>query len=157
MNDAWKFNSAGQIVFGNGAIQRLPALIRRLGAKRVAVITDPGIQRAGLLRRVEEVLRSGDFNPQVYAQAMSEPDMASVLKCRDEIGTTKPDLLIALGGGSTIDLAKIIAVLLTHGGHPSDYYGENKIPGKVMPIIAIPTTAGTGSEVSPVPSSPTTS
>lgn len=150
MNDAWKFNSAGQIVFGNGAIQRLPALIRRLGAKRVAVITDPGIERAGLLRRIEEVLHSGDFNPQVYAQAMPEPDMASVLKCRDELRAAKPDLLIALGGGSSIDLAKIIAVLLTHGGHPSDYYGENKVPGKVMPIIAIPTTAGTGSEVSPV-------
>ena len=150
MNDAWKFNSAGQIVFGNGAIQRLPALIHRLGAKRVAVITDPGIEKAGLLRRIEEVLRAGNFNPQVYAQAMPEPDMASVMKCRDELGATRPDLLIAVGGGSSIDLAKIIAVLLTHGGHPSDYYGENKVPGKVMPIIAIPTTAGTGSEVSPV-------
>ncbi len=150
MNDAWKFNSAGQIVFGNGAIQRLPALIHRLGAKRVAVITDPGIEKAGLLRRIEEVLHAGNFNPQVYAQAMPEPDMASVLKCRDELSATQPDLLIAVGGGSSIDLAKIIAVLLTHGGHPSDYYGENKVPGKVMPIIAIPTTAGTGSEVSPV-------
>ena len=150
MNDAWKFNSAGQIVFGNGAIQRLPALIHRLGAKRVAVITDPGIEKAGLLRRIEGVLHAGNFNPQVYAQAMPEPDMASVLKCRDELSATQPDLLIAVGGGSSIDLAKIIAVLLTHGGHPSDYYGENKVPGKVMPIIAIPTTAGTGSEVSPV-------
>src|SRR5439155_705892 len=83
-------------------------------------------------------------------QAMPEPDMASVLACRDELAATKPDLLVALGGGSSIDLAKMIAVLLTHGGHPSDYYGENKVPGKVMPIIAIPTTAGTGSEVSPV-------
>ena len=150
MNDAWKFNSAGQIVFGNGAIQRLPALIHRLGAKRVAVITDPGIEKAGLLRRIEEVLHAGNFNPQVYAQAMPEPDMASVMKCRDELGATRPDLLIAVGGGSSIDLAKIIAVLLTHGGHPSDYYGENKVPGMVIPIIAIPTTAGTGSEVSPV-------
>jgi alcohol dehydrogenase len=150
MIDAWKFNSAGQIVFGSGAIRRLPALVRRLGAKRVAVITDPGIAKAGLLRRIEQVLQADDINPTVYAQAMPEPDMASVLACRDELATAKPDLLVALGGGSSIDLAKIIAVLLTHGGHPSDYYGENKVPGKVMPIIAIPTTAGTGSEVSPV-------
>src|SRR5207237_9526032 len=69
---------------------------------------------------------------------------------RDELRSARPDLLVALGGGSSIDLAKIIAVLLTHGGHPSDYYGANKVPGKVMPINAIPTTAGTGSEVSPV-------
>ena len=150
MIDAWKFNSAGQIVFGNGAIRRLPALVRRFGAKRVAVITDPGIAKAGLLRRIEKVLQADDINPTVYAQAMPEPDMASVLACRDELATSRPDLLVALGGGSSIDLAKIIAVLLTHGGHPSDYYGENKVPGKVMPIIAIPTTAGTGSEVSPV-------
>ena len=150
MIDAWKFNSAGQIVFGSGAIRRLPALVRRLGAKRVAVITDPGIAKAGLLRRIEQVLQADDINPKPYAQAMPEPDMASVLACRDELASSKPDLLVALGGGSSIDLAKIIAVLLTHGGHPSDYYGENKVPGKVMPIIAIPTTAGTGSEVSPV-------
>lgn len=150
MNDTWKFNSAGQIIFGNGAIRRLPALIHRLGGKRVAVITDPGIEKAGLLSRIEDVLHPGKFNPQVYAKAMPEPDMASVLKCRDELSATQPDLLIAVGGGSSIDLAKIIAMLLTHGGHPSDYYGENKVPGKVMPIIAIPTTAGTGSEVSPV-------
>jgi len=150
MIDAWKFNSAGQIVFGSGAIRRLPALVRRFGAKRVAVITDPGIAKAGLLRRIEQVLQAEDINPTVYAQAMPEPDMASVLACRDELATANPDLLVALGGGSSIDLAKIIAVLLTHGGHPSDYYGENKVPGKVMTIIAIPTTAGTGSEVSPV-------
>jgi len=150
MIDAWKFNSAGQIVFGSGAIRRLPALVRRFGAKRVAVITDPGIAKAGLLRTIEQVLQANDINPEVYAQAMPEPDMASVLACRDELARSRPDLLVALGGGSSIDLAKIIAVLLTHGGHPSDYYGENKVPGKVMPIIAIPTTAGTGSEVSPV-------
>ena len=150
MIDAWKFNSAGQIVFGSGAIRRLPELVRRFGAKRVAVITDPGVAKAGLLRRIEKVLQADDINPTVYAQAMPEPDMASVLACRDELATSRPDLLVALGGGSSIDLAKIIAVLLTHGGHPSDYYGENKVPGKVMTIIAIPTTAGTGSEVSPV-------
>src|SRR6185295_6080958 len=62
----------------------------------------------------------------------------------------RPDLIVALGGGSCIDLAKIVAAWLTHGGQVADYYGENKLPGPVMPIIAIPTTAGTGSEVSPV-------
>lgn len=150
MHDAWKFNSAGQIVFGNGAIQRLPALVRRLGGKRVAVLTDPGIEAAGLLHKVEDVLKAGGFEAHVYAQAMPEPDLASVGRCREQLGDAKPDLVVALGGGSSIDLAKIVAVLLTHGGQPSDYYGENKVPGKVMPIIAIPTTAGTGSEVSPV-------
>src|SRR4029078_1342277 len=87
MIDAWKFNSAGQIVFGSGAIRRLPALVRRLGAKRVAVITDPVIATAGLLRRIEQVLQADDINPKPYAQAMPEPDMASVLACRDELAS----------------------------------------------------------------------
>ena len=70
MNDAWKFNSAGQIVFGNGAIRHLPAPIYSLGSKRVAVITDPDIEKAGLLRKIEEVLHLGDFNSQVCAQTI---------------------------------------------------------------------------------------
>jgi alcohol dehydrogenase class IV len=150
MQDAWKFNSAGQIIFGNGAIARIPALISRFGAQRVAILTDPGVERAGLLSKVEAVLRAAGCRPQVYADAMPEPDMASVLACCAQLRGAAPDLLIALGGGSSIDLAKIVGLLLSHGGHPSDYYGENKVPGKIMPIIAIPTTAGTGSEVSPV-------
>jgi alcohol dehydrogenase class IV len=150
MQDAWKFNSAGQIVFGSGAIARIPALIRRFGAQRVAILTDPGVDRAGLLAKVEAVLHVAGCKPQVYADAMPEPDMASVLACCAQLRGATPDLLIALGGGSSIDLAKIVGLLLSHGGHPSDYYGENKVPGKIMPIIAIPTTAGTGSEVSPV-------
>lgn len=150
MRDIWQFNSAGQIVFGNGAIRRVPALVRKFGAGNVAVITDPGLAKAGLLARLEQVLAEAQIQPLVYSQAVPEPTMESVLACRDRLEPLRPDLLIALGGGSCIDLAKITAVLLTHGGHPSDYYGENKVPGKTIPIIAIPTTAGTGSEVSPV-------
>ncbi|WP_224000242.1 MULTISPECIES: iron-containing alcohol dehydrogenase family protein [Cupriavidus] len=146
----WKFNSAGQIVFGAGAIARLPVLVQRLGGTRVALVTDPGLEAAGLLGRVVDVLKTRGIAPQVFAQALPEPDMASVRRCRDALADTRPDLLIALGGGSCIDLAKIVATWLTHGGQVADYYGENKLPGPVMPIIAIPTTAGTGSEVSPV-------
>src|SRR5690606_20101181 len=61
-----------------------------------------------------------------------------------------PDLVIGVGGGSCLDMAKCVALLLTHGGRPDDYYGELKVPGPVLPLIAIPTTAGTGSEVTPV-------
>ncbi len=150
MHDAWMFNSAGQIVFGNGALRRLPQLIRRLGAQRVAVLTDPGVAQAGVLRRVEQVLAEAGMHAFVYAEAMPEPDIASVWRCVDRVGATKPELLVGLGGGSSMDLAKIVGLLLTHGGDIASYYGENKVPGRIMPVIAIPTTAGTGSEVSPV-------
>jgi alcohol dehydrogenase class IV len=72
--------------------------------------------------------------------------MASARAARD----FAPDLVIGVGGGSCLDMAKCVAVLLTHGGTPQDYYGEFKVPGAVMPLIAVPTTAGTGSEVTPV-------
>ena len=61
-----------------------------------------------------------------------------------------PDLVIGIGGGSCLDMAKCAALLLAHGGRPQDYYGEFKVPGPVLPLIAVPTTAGTGSEVTPV-------
>jgi alcohol dehydrogenase class IV len=148
--ELWTFHSAGEVIFGHGAIGRLPSLVRRIGARRVALITDPGIEAAGVLAPVLAVLRAAGIEPLLYAQAMAEPDLASVRRCRDALADARPELLIALGGGSSIDLAKIVAAWLTHGGRIADYYGENKLPGPVLPIIAIPTTAGTGSEVSPV-------
>lgn len=150
MQAVWKFNSAGQIVFGNGAVRRLPEIIGRFGARRVALLTDPGVAEAGLLRTVEDVLGNAGIVPTVYAEAMPEPDLASVWRCVERLKSARPEVLIGLGGGSSMDLAKITALLLTHGGELASYYGENKLPGPVMPVIAIPTTAGTGSEVSPV-------
>ncbi|MDX1726121.1 MAG: iron-containing alcohol dehydrogenase [Pseudomonas sp.] len=146
----WSFNSAQEVLFGVGAIARIPTLLRRFNASRVALLSDPGVARAGVLASVEKVMLDAGITLFVYAEAMPEPDMASVLRCEAAVRAAQPDLLIAVGGGSSMDLAKIIALLLTHGGHPSDYYGENQVPGPVMPVIAIPTTAGTGSEVSPV-------
>jgi alcohol dehydrogenase class IV len=150
MHKIWKFHAAGSILFGNGSVEHLPKLIQKFQAKRLCIITDPGIVQAGLLERVSQVLAQTDVTPFVYDQAMPEPTMESVLKCYSQLESYDPDLIIALGGGSSIDLAKMSSLLLTYGGHPSNYFGENKVPGKIRPIIAIPTTAGTGSEVSPI-------
>ncbi|MDM5201121.1 hydroxyacid-oxoacid transhydrogenase [Fictibacillus enclensis] len=146
----WKFHSASSILFGNGAIHQLPNLIERFKPKRIVLITDPGIVKAGIANRATEILRDAGIKLVVYDQAVPEPTMASVLTCFSQLEEYQPDLLIALGGGSCIDLCKMISLLLTYGGHPADYFGEAKIPGSIRPIIAIPTTAGTGSEVSPV-------
>ncbi|GAX88566.1 hydroxyacid-oxoacid transhydrogenase [Effusibacillus lacus] len=150
MNDVWKFHSAGSILFGHGSITQLPNVIQKFEANQIVIITDPGITRAGILDQAIQVLKKADIKPVIYDQAVPEPTMSSVLSCFSHLQPYQPDLLVALGGGSCIDLAKITSLLLTYGGHPSDYYGENKVPGKVRPVIAIPTTAGTGSEVSPV-------
>lgn len=81
-----------------------------------------------------------------------QPDVPrdSAARCADEARSFAPDLVIGIGGGSCLDMAKCAALLLTHGGELQDYYGEFKVPGPVLPIIAVPTTAGTGSEATPV-------
>lgn len=148
MKEVWKFHTAGSIQFGVGAIKRLPLILKPY--KKIAVITDPGIVQAGLLDRVLHILHNEGLQPLIYDEAMPEPSMSSVLYCFSQVEADQPEAIIALGGGSCIDLAKFTSLLLTYGGHPLDYAGENQVPGNIRPVIAIPTTAGTGSEVSPV-------
>lgn len=150
MSTYWTFNNAGQIIFGNGAISKIPDMIKRFQADKVAVLTDPGIKQAGLLDKLVEIVDRTGIDYWVYDQAMPEPTLDSVMTCYSKTKEYNPNLFIALGGGSSIDLAKMTSLLLTHGGSPSDYYGENKVTGEIRPIISIPTTAGTGSEISPV-------
>lgn len=150
MQKAWKFQSASTIVFGSGSIRQLPALIQKYSTGKISIVTDQGIVKAGVLEQVAAVLAQSGLTPFIYDQAMREPSMESVFTCFSRLQAHAPEVIIALGGGSCMDLAKMSALLLTHGGHPSDYLGENKVPGDITPIIAIPTTAGTGSEVSAV-------
>ncbi|MCM3715205.1 iron-containing alcohol dehydrogenase [Alkalihalobacillus oceani] len=150
MRNVWTFTSAGSIVFGNGSLQRLPGIVERFKVTRVAVVTDKGIIQAGLLQPLLTVLEQADIQPAVYQQETTEPSVASVSACFTELKKSSPELFIALGGGSSIDLAKMTSLLLSHGGPLSDYYGENRVPGAIRPVIAIPTTAGTGADVSPV-------
>jgi alcohol dehydrogenase class IV len=152
MRTSWEFFSTEQIVFGNGSIQRLREILPKLKAKNVLIITDKGIKNAGILDKVLNVLHEDDYKVVVYDQAVPEPPISSAVEAY-EVAKLKmdTDVIIGLGGGSSIDLAKIVALLMEHGGHPRDYFGsENLVPGPIAPLIAIPTTAGTGSEVTSV-------
>jgi alcohol dehydrogenase len=86
----------------------------------------------------------------VFSEVVPELPVASVEQAVLEAAAFEADVVVAVGGGSSIDLAKVVALLLAHGGRPSDYYGELKVPGPVLPVLAVPTTAGTGSEATPV-------
>src|SRR5207245_11293330 len=85
---------------------------------------------------------------EIFAGGESEPSMRAAEACIAQARSFAPDVLLGLGGGSNMDLAKITATLLAHGGGPRDYVGDDKIPGPIFPLICVPTTAGTGSEVS---------
>ncbi|GAB7388886.1 iron-containing alcohol dehydrogenase [Bacillaceae bacterium] len=151
VRESWEFYSTQKIVFGNGAVRKLDAVLKRLKAKNVLVITDGGIRKAGILDRVLNVLQEAGYKTVVYDGAVPEPPVASALECYEFARTQmETDAIIGLGGGSSIDLAKVVALLQAYGGHPADYFGENRVPGPIAPLVAIPTTAGTGSEVTSV-------
>jgi len=135
-------------VFGRGCVQHLESVCQRLKLKRILLITDQNLVKAGLLDRIVHSLPDAASLIHVFDGGEAEPSL-SVLANAVAMGEPlKPDAVIGLGGGSNIDVAKATALLLTHGGKLSDYFGFDKAPGPVLPLIAIPTTAGTGSEVS---------
>ena len=148
MRTTWTFHSAGSIVFGRDSVQQLGEMATRLGAKHVLVVTDPVLQKAGVLERVLTPLQKSGLVADAFTGGEPEPSMRAAEACLTQAKTFRPDLLVGLGGGSNMDLAKLCAVLLTHGGTPRTYVGDDKIRGPIMPLICVPTTAGTGSEVS---------
>jgi len=148
MRTAWNFHSAGQLVFGRGSCAQLGTLLSRRKLARVFVVADPRLQAAGLVEQVSRPLRESGIAAQVFAGGEPEPAVATATRAADVARQFGPDCVLGLGGGSNMDLAKIVAVLLAHGGEPARYFGFDNVPGPVAPLVCVPTTAGTGSEVS---------
>ena len=136
-----------QIIYGDNTIERLGELTRSLGGSRVLVTTDPGIEKAGILARAVSALQSERIAAYVYADVTSNPTTEDVEAAVTVAKTNAPiDLIIGLGGGSSMDCAKGANFLLTNGGEMADYWGTNKATEPMLPSIGIPTTIGTGSE-----------
>jgi alcohol dehydrogenase class IV len=148
MRETWTFHTAGQLVFGRNAIRHLGEVAGRLGARRVLLVTDPVLAKTGLLERVSLPLREHQVTVEAFTGGEPEPSLRAAEACIRTAREVRPDALVGLGGGSNMDLAKITATVLAHGGHPRDYVGEDKVPGPIGPLVCVPTTAGTGSEVS---------
>jgi alcohol dehydrogenase class IV len=146
MRTTWTFHSAAQLLFGRDAAKQLGDIATRLGAKRILIVTDPVLTKMGLAERIRQPLAG--FATEMFTEGEPEPSMKAADACIALARTFKPDALVGLGGGSNMDLAKITATVLAHGGSPRDYVGDDKIPGPIVPLICMPTTAGTGSEVS---------
>ena len=147
MAATWTFHSAGEIIFGCGALERLGPLVVRHGAQRVMVVTDSTLESVGVAKKVLDSLESHFSGVEMFAGGISEPSLQLADKCFSLAKAVRPEILIGVGGGSNMDLAKVTALRLTHGGATRDYLGEDRVPGPVMPVICVPTTAGSGSEV----------
>lgn len=136
-----------RITFGVGAVKAVPQTVSRLG-RRAFVCCDPNLERTSEFSELLAGLASAGVQVGVWTKIIPELPVASIEAAA--VGARTSDVVIGFGGGSSLDLAKLVALLVSHGGPLSQYYGENAVPGPVLPVIAIPTTAGTGSEVTPV-------
>ncbi|MDA0178682.1 iron-containing alcohol dehydrogenase [Solirubrobacter phytolaccae] len=138
-----------QVLFGTGMAEAAGRVAATHG-RRVLLITDPVIAGTPGFGIVETALRAEGLDVAVCTDAEVDVPPAAVDAAVALGRETQPDVIVAVGGGSVIDLAKVTALLLAHGGALSDYYAVNSVPGPVLPLIALPTTAGTGSEATPV-------
>lgn len=135
-----------RVVFGEGALSRLGNLAIDQGATRVLVVTDPGIAAVGHAASAERVLREAGLTVHTFDGVRENPDTQVVNACVEAAKKWEADLFVGLGGGSAMDTAKGANFLLTNGGVMKDYHGVGKASKPMLPLIAIPTTAGTGSE-----------
>jgi alcohol dehydrogenase class IV len=141
-----RFSSPPRLILGDGALEQLAAELPSLGTK-VLVVTDPGIVAAGILGRVLDVLKTGNVDIATFTEVVGNPDIATVEAAEKARVDAGADILVAIGGGSSMDVAKSVAVLATNGGGIADYEGVDKFDKVPLPVIAIPTTVGSGSEV----------
>ena len=132
---------------GGGALAELPGMLRRLGLSRPLVVTDPYIASCGILDRVTELLGDAEVGWSVFADTIADPTTTVVEAGTQRLADGGFDSLVAIGGGSSIDTAKAMSVLVANGGQMRDYKVPAEISKAGPPLIAIPTTAGTGSEV----------
>jgi alcohol dehydrogenase len=147
MNDIWTFHSAGQLVFGSDAVGQVGGRCRALGLNRVLIVTDCTLASSGVLEQVAAPLAQAGVEAETFDGGQPEPSLDLVAACVERARGCQPDGLIGLGGGSNMDLAKAAALVLAHGGDLRDYVGDGRVPGPVLPVVCLPTTAGTGSEV----------
>ena len=148
MRGEWRFYTADEIIFGRGTVRRTGEVVRRLGAGRVCLITDGGLVGAGLHEPVLASLNDAGVEAGLYDGGQAKPTLEVVMACAEAIRDRGYEGLVALGGGSNVDLAKAVAVLLRYGGSVEEYFGQHLVPGSILPLVAVSTTAGTGSEVS---------
>ena len=143
----FRFKVPQNIEFGVGSLKKLPEILNESKSEHVFLISDEGLAKLGVVKKVQDIVEADGLKCTTYLGVVSNPTVDVVnesTKCYKESGATS---IIALGGGSSMDVAKATGVLATYGGKITDYEGLYKVPGPIVPIIAIPTTAGTGSEV----------
>lgn len=147
MLETFQFNLSTRIEFGNGQVNQLATYVKELNGSKVMILTDKGIKSTGIVDRVIGLLQESEIEYVIYDDVKPNPRDTDCMIAYQIAQEENVDVLIGLGGGSSMDTAKAVGVLLTHGGDIKDWYGLNVLQRKITPLICIPTTAGTGSEI----------
>lgn len=144
------YNAVRRIVFGVGALQGIGDEIKRLKGSRVLVVTDPGIKAAGLVDKLENILNQAKLDFHVFGDVEPDPRIEIVAKSVEAAKAFRPDIVVGFGGGSALDISKVTSIMLTNSGPISSYFGMELVPNEGLPLVLVPTTAGTGSEMTSI-------
>ena len=144
------FSIPPTVITGAGASEKVGEQAKRLGATNALIITDPGIAKIGYADQIAKHLHNNGIANSIFTNVTPDPTLQNVTDGLKQYLAENCDVIISIGGGSAIDCGKGIAIKLTNDGEFADYMGVDKIPNSGAPLIAIPTTGGTGSEVSKV-------
>lgn len=143
----FEYFSPTRLIAGRGAIARIPGVIREQGVRKGLVVTDPGLMAAGVAGRVMDALKEAKLPFSVYDRVEANPPFANVDAAYEVYVKDQCDYLIGLGGGSSMDVAKCAGVAAAHGGDWKDFIGIGKCRNRIPFLLCVPTTYGTGSEV----------
>lgn len=144
---AFTFSVPQEIIFGSGSLNRLPELLKKQNAARVLLISGPHLNKMGVVGRLRDSIVSAGAACETFTDVEANPSMETVEKAAAAYRAFGADAIVAIGGSSPMDVAKAVGVVVTYGGSIAQYEGVGTVPGPIVPLIAIPTTAGTGSEV----------
>jgi alcohol dehydrogenase len=140
-------NQPTRILFGVNAVKQIGEVIAGLGGHRVFLVADPGLKQAGIIKQAEDLLDAAKIPYTLFDKVTPEPGLKLADLGLKLAKKHKTDCVVGIGGGSALDIAKAVSILLTNGGKAEDYLGLGKIKLRGVPKIMIPTTAGTGAEV----------
>jgi alcohol dehydrogenase len=143
---SFDYHPRTKLIFGPGTVERIGEPAKEVGARKVLLVTDRGIVSAGHAGRVTQLLETAGITVTCFEGVEENPSTVCVEKCVEVARRSSIDTIVGLGGGSSMDTAKGCNFILTNGGHMKDYWGIGKAKQPMLPLIAIPTTGGTGSE-----------
>ena len=135
--------------FRAGTVARLKDEAEFLRAKRALFFTDKGVRGAGVAEKALAPLKAAGVEAAIYDECPAEPAIGDLEKAHALLQRERPDLVVGVGGGSSMDMAKSIAAILANGGKPRDYLGVELLPKPSLPTLLVPTTSGTGAEATP--------